>query len=217
MTIYGRRTSCRRSLLPYARAPRDGAARALWWSTSALRSSDITVSKVAKSLPDLLEVNTIPTGSSVIAELSLVREIGGFDPALARLRRLGRLDQAGSAFAACGSRSPPNSLSSGQRRACPWTSIACGLAARSSSTDMPRLRPSMAPSRRRRRTSAISPSSSCVVDRDCRPLPYSRASRSSTAAGVSFRVSAAALIAPRLTDRLGPVACGRGSSGSVAP
>ena len=33
-------------------------------------------------LTRLLEFNTIPTGSSVIAELSLVREIGGFDPAL---------------------------------------------------------------------------------------------------------------------------------------
>jgi glycosyltransferase involved in cell wall biosynthesis len=33
-------------------------------------------------LARLLEVNTIPTGSSVIAELSLMREIGGFDPAL---------------------------------------------------------------------------------------------------------------------------------------
>ena len=33
-------------------------------------------------LASLLEVNTIPTGSSVIAELSLIREIGGFDPAL---------------------------------------------------------------------------------------------------------------------------------------
>jgi glycosyltransferase involved in cell wall biosynthesis len=30
----------------------------------------------------LLEVNTIPTGSSVIAELGLMREIGGFDPVL---------------------------------------------------------------------------------------------------------------------------------------
>jgi glycosyltransferase involved in cell wall biosynthesis len=28
----------------------------------------------------LLEVNTIPTGSSMIAELGLVREVGGFDP-----------------------------------------------------------------------------------------------------------------------------------------
>jgi glycosyltransferase involved in cell wall biosynthesis len=33
-------------------------------------------------LARLLEINTIPTGSSVIAELNLVREIGGFDPAL---------------------------------------------------------------------------------------------------------------------------------------
>jgi len=33
-------------------------------------------------LARLLEVNTIPTGSSVIAELSLMREIGGFDPTL---------------------------------------------------------------------------------------------------------------------------------------
>lgn len=33
-------------------------------------------------LADLLEANTIPTGSSTIAELSLLREVGGFDPAL---------------------------------------------------------------------------------------------------------------------------------------
>ena len=33
-------------------------------------------------LARLLEANTIPSGSSVIAELSLVREIGGFDPSL---------------------------------------------------------------------------------------------------------------------------------------
>jgi hypothetical protein len=38
--------------------------------------------KGGEVLARLLEVNTIPTGSSVIAELSLVREIGGFDPAL---------------------------------------------------------------------------------------------------------------------------------------
>ena len=36
--------------------------------------------KGGEVLARLLEVNTIPTGSSVIAELSLVREIGGFDP-----------------------------------------------------------------------------------------------------------------------------------------
>lgn len=35
-----------------------------------------------ETLARLLEVNTIPTGSSVIAELSLVRELGGFDPSL---------------------------------------------------------------------------------------------------------------------------------------
>jgi len=33
-------------------------------------------------LARLLEVNTIPTGSSVVAELDLMREIGGFDPTL---------------------------------------------------------------------------------------------------------------------------------------
>jgi glycosyltransferase involved in cell wall biosynthesis len=33
-------------------------------------------------LPELLEANIVPTGSSVIAELSLVREVGGFDRAL---------------------------------------------------------------------------------------------------------------------------------------
>jgi glycosyltransferase involved in cell wall biosynthesis len=38
--------------------------------------------KGGEVLARLLEVNTIPTGSSVVAELSLVREIGGFDPAL---------------------------------------------------------------------------------------------------------------------------------------
>ena len=38
--------------------------------------------KGGEVLARLLEVNTIPTGSSVIAELSLVREIGGFDPTL---------------------------------------------------------------------------------------------------------------------------------------
>jgi glycosyltransferase involved in cell wall biosynthesis len=38
--------------------------------------------KGGEVLSRLLEVNTIPTGSSVIAELSLVREIGGFDPLL---------------------------------------------------------------------------------------------------------------------------------------
>jgi glycosyltransferase involved in cell wall biosynthesis len=38
--------------------------------------------KGGEVLARLLEVNTIPTGSSVIAELSLVREIGGFDPSL---------------------------------------------------------------------------------------------------------------------------------------
>jgi glycosyltransferase involved in cell wall biosynthesis len=38
--------------------------------------------KGGEVLARLLEINTIPTGSSVIAELRLVREIGGFDPAL---------------------------------------------------------------------------------------------------------------------------------------
>lgn len=38
--------------------------------------------KGGEILSRLLEVNTIPTGSSVIAELSLIREIGGFDPVL---------------------------------------------------------------------------------------------------------------------------------------
>jgi hypothetical protein len=38
--------------------------------------------KGGEVLADLLETNGIPTGSSVIAELSLLREIGGFDPAL---------------------------------------------------------------------------------------------------------------------------------------
>ncbi len=38
--------------------------------------------KGGEVLARLLEVNTIPTGSSVIAELSLMREIGGFDPVL---------------------------------------------------------------------------------------------------------------------------------------
>jgi glycosyltransferase involved in cell wall biosynthesis len=38
--------------------------------------------KGGEILARLLEVNTIPTGSSVVAELSLVRETGGFDPAL---------------------------------------------------------------------------------------------------------------------------------------
>jgi glycosyltransferase involved in cell wall biosynthesis len=38
--------------------------------------------KGGEVLARLLEVNTIPTGSSVIAELSLIREICGFDPAL---------------------------------------------------------------------------------------------------------------------------------------
>jgi glycosyltransferase involved in cell wall biosynthesis len=33
-------------------------------------------------LARLLQLNTIPTGSSVIAELDLVRDVGGFDPAL---------------------------------------------------------------------------------------------------------------------------------------
>ena len=120
-----------------------------------------------------------------------------------RLRGLGRVDQAGSAFAAGGSRSPSDSLSSGRAEPVHGRQPHADMAARSSSTDMPRSRPSMAPSRTRRRTSAISPSSSCVVDRDCRPLPYSRASRSSTAAGVSFRVWPPHCVAPRLTDRLG--------------
>lgn len=38
--------------------------------------------KGGEILADLLKSNAIPTGSSVIAELSLLREIGGFDPAL---------------------------------------------------------------------------------------------------------------------------------------
>jgi glycosyltransferase involved in cell wall biosynthesis len=38
--------------------------------------------KEGAALPGLLEVNTIPTGSSVIADVRLVREIGGFDPML---------------------------------------------------------------------------------------------------------------------------------------
>jgi hypothetical protein len=38
--------------------------------------------KGGEVLARLLEVNTIPTGSSVIAELGLMREIGGFDPVL---------------------------------------------------------------------------------------------------------------------------------------
>ncbi len=38
--------------------------------------------KGGEVLAGLLEINTIPTGSSVIAELILVREVGGFDPAL---------------------------------------------------------------------------------------------------------------------------------------
>ena len=154
------------------------------------------------AFPRLLEVNTIPTGSSVIAELELVREVGGFDPSL-------RGSEDWDLWIKLAQHSP---LAAVDRPL-----IAYRLGAQSLSMDVDRMRTGRSiivdryaalAARHGARPDEASherylASSSCVVDRECGRPPYSQSLAFKHRRWRELPVVAATLISPRLTDRLG--------------